>query len=459
MKRNFLVITLGAAAFAALAGVVQSRLGLPPAALLALRWISLAAFTCYAAVRRSLTFWILAGMLAGAEFGYDAPSIALHLQIFGQIFLRLIKTIIAPLLFATLVSGIAAHTDLKKVGRLGVKALVYFELVTTLALLIGLAAINVSRAGVGVTLPLGAEAGAPPAARPSATDLLLRIFPENIAKSMAEGEILQVVVFSILFAIALGMVRAEKRRPLVAFAESLAETMFKFTNLVMLFAPIGVAGAIAYTVASTGLGMLGHLLKLVATLYVALAVFLLGVLLPIALLAHIPLRRFLAAVAEPASIAFATSSSEAALPSAMEAMEALGVPRAIVAFVIPTGYSFNLDGATLYLALASMFVAQVSGLHLSLKQQLVMMVALMLASKGVAGVARGSSVVLLAMAPVLGLPVGPVLVLFGIDPLMDTARTAVNVVGNCLAAGVMARWQGEFRAVPAAPAVEKAPPY
>ena len=410
------------------------------------RWLALAAFGAYAVARRSLTPWILLGMLAGAELGHDAPAAAVHLQILGQIFLRLIKVIIAPLLFGTLVGGIAGHPDLRKVGRLGIKSLIFFEVVTTLALFIGLGAINLCRAGVGLERPPAAATGpaSPAVTKPTASELVLRIFPENIAKSVADGEVLQVVVFSILFGAGLALVNAAKRAPMVAFVESLAETIFKFTNIVMLFAPLGVAGAIAYTVAHSGLGMLGHLLTLLGTLYAALAVFLLVVLLPVLYLAKIPLGRFVNAVAEPSSIAFATSSSEAALPRAMEAMEAMGVPRPIVAFVIPLGYSFNLTGTTLYLSLAAIFAAQAGGRSLGFGQQLIIMLALMLASKGVAGVSRGAIVVLLGMAPALGLPPGPVFVLFGIDPLMDMARTAVNVIGNCLAAAVMARWEEEL---------------
>ncbi|HEV2378542.1 MAG TPA: cation:dicarboxylase symporter family transporter [Terriglobia bacterium] len=444
MKRTLFLIALGVAALAVLASVAQIH-GQPQGSLaVSLRWAAILAFAGYAAASRSLTPWILAGMLAGAELGHDAPSFALRLGILGQIFLRLIKTIIAPLLFGTLVSAIAGQADLKKIGRLGIKALIYFEVVTTFALVIGLAAINLSRAGVGVQIPPSTEpVAAPPLAKPTASELVLRIFPENIAKSVAEGEVLEVVVFSLIFGIALGMVGAQKRRPVLAFTEGLAETMFKFTNIVMLFAPLGVGGALAYTVAHSGLGMLGHLLTLLATFYAALIVFLLAVLLPITLLARVPVRRFFAAVSEPAAIGFATTSSEAALPRAMEAMEAMGVPRSIVAFVIPLGYSFNLTGATLYLSLAAIFVAQASGQRLGLGQELVIMLALMLASKGVAGVSRGSFVVLLGMAPALGLPTAPLFLLFGIDPLLDMGRTAVNVIGNCQAAAVLARWEGD----------------
>ena len=253
------------------------------------------------------------------------------------------------------------------------------------------------------------------------------------------------VVFSLLFGVALAMVKKEeKRRPMLMFTESLTEVMFKFTNIVMRFAPLGVLGAIAYTVASSGLGILGNLARLLLTLYGALAIFLLLVLLPVALFARVPIRRFIRAVAEPAAIAFGTSSSEAALPRAMEQMETLGVPRPIVAFVMPTGYSFNLDGSTLYLSLAAMFVAQASGLHLTLGRQLYIMLVLMLTSKGVAGVSRASIVILLASAGTLGLPTEPIFILLGIDQLMDMGRTAVNVIGNCLATVVIARWEGDF---------------
>jgi proton glutamate symport protein len=416
---------------------------LPATLLLTARWIGIVALVLYALCKRTLTTWILVAMVVGAAVGHDWPPVALHLRVLSMIFLRLIRAIIAPLLFGTLVSGIAAHSDLKKVGRMGVKAIVYFEVVTTFALFIGLAAINLSKAGAGVHLP-------PPSGetlqvqRLSAMETILHIFPENLAKSVSEGQILQVVVFSILFGIALAMVREERRRPLLNLAESLSETMFKFTNLVMYFAPLGVGAAIAFTVGSTGMGILFNLAKLLLTLYVALLVFILGVLLPVALLAKVPLKKFIAAVAEPVSIAFGTSSSEAALPRAMEAMEAIGVPRPVVAFVMPTGYSFNLDGSTLYLSLASIFVAQAAGLHLSLGRQLLLMLTLMLTSKGVAGVSRAAIVILLGTAGSFGLPTEPIFILLGIDQLLDMARTSVNVLGNCLATVVVARWEGDF---------------
>jgi len=446
MTRRLLVLTILLVFFSgALSLVSHVSTALPPAVLISFRWIAIGAFGAYALARRSLTTWIFFAMLAGATLGHDWPHVAVNLRVLSQIFLRLIKTIIAPLLFATLVSGIAAHSDLKKVGRMGVKAIIYFEVVTTLALVIGLAAINISKAGVGATLP-------PPTSeslkveRLNANDTILHVFPENVAKSVADGQILQVVVFSILFGIALALVREDRRRPLLNLTDSLALTMFKFTNIVMYCAPFGVGAAIAYTVGTTGLGVLVNLAKLLLTLYVALIVFVFGVLLPIALLARVPLRRFMAAVIEPVSIAFGTASSEAALPIAMEALEEFGVPRAIVSFVMPTGYSFNLDGSTLYLSLASIFVAQVAGVHLTIGQQIVMMLTLMLTSKGVAGVSRAALVILLATVGSFGLPVEPVFILLGIDQLMDMGRTAVNVLGNCLATVVVARWEGEFPA-------------
>jgi Na+/H+-dicarboxylate symporter len=414
----------------------------PSVMLLVCRWMALAAFLGFAFFKRSLTVWIAAGILLGAEIGYDSPGTAAHLQVLSAVFLRLVKTIIAPLVFSTLVVGIAGHSNLKQVGRMGVKALIYFEVVTTIALFIGLGAINISKAGAGVTPPTVTQPVT--AQKQSAADFILHIFPENIAKSIAEGQVLQVVVFSIIFGIALALVNEQRRRPLLDFFEGFSETMFKFTNIVMWFAPIGVAGAIAYTVGTMGFGIMLNLLKLIATLYAALIVLLLGVFLPIVLIARLPLKRFLRAIAEPVSIGFATASSEAALPRAMESMEAFGVPRQIVAFVMPTGYSFNLDGASLYVSLAAMFVAQAAGAHLTFAEQLIMVFTLMLTSKGVAGVPRASLVIVMGTLDQFHLPAWPVLILLGADQIMDMARTTVNVIGNCLATAVIARWEGEL---------------
>jgi len=413
-----------------------------------IRLAGLAMFAVLALRRRSLTPWIFFAMIAGAELGFDAPHVAAQLRVFSDIFLRLIKTIVAPLILAMLVGGIAGHGDLKSVGRMGVKTLVYFEVVTTLALAIGLTAIDLSKAGVGLSVT-AASVGETTAvgevmAVPHWDDFLLHIFPENIAKSVAEGQILQVAVFAIVFGIALTMVSETKRAPVLRFCESLAEVMFRFTNLVMYFAPIGVGGAMAYSVGTMGVGVLVTLGKLVLTLYCALAAFAVLVLLPAALLFRVPLLRFLKAVTEPATIAFATGASEAALPSAIEQMEALGVPRRIVAFVIPAGYSFNLDGSTLYLAVASVFVVQASGMHMPLGTQLLMMGTLIVTSKGVAGVPRSVMVVLLATAATFHLPLEPIAILLGVDTLLDMARTLINVTGNCLASVIVAKWEGQF---------------
>ncbi len=415
-----------------------------PEILLVIRWAAIASLIVLAIQRKSLTTWILVSMVVGAEFGNDFPKIAVQLQVLSKIFLKMIKTIVAPLLFATLVYGIAGHSDLKQVGRMGWKSLVYFELVTTIALFIGLAAINISKAGMGIKLPPAQVEELPKVEPQTTSDVILHIFPENIAKSIAEGQVLQIVVFSVIFGIALAMVSENKRRPMLKAAESLSEVMFKFTNIVMYFAPIGVGAAIAYTVGHMGLGILVNLFQLLATLYIALIAFLLLVLFPIALFVGVPIKKFLSAIAEPVSIAFATTSSEAALPRAMEAMEKIGVPRKIVAFVIPTGYSFNLDGTTLYLALAAIFVAQAAGMDISFGKQLLIVFTLMLTSKGVAGVPRASLVILLGTAASFGMPVWPIFIILGIDELMDMARTSVNVIGNCLATIVIAKWEGEF---------------
>jgi proton glutamate symport protein len=415
-----------------------------PALGLAGRFMLLVGLGLEAHRRRSLTAWILVSMLIGAEVGHDWAGGSELMRVLSQVFIRLIKTIIAPLLFATIVVGVAGHPNLRHVGRMGVKAIVYFELVTTLALFIGLGAINLTRAGAGIQPPETPQPATPRPPAQSMAEVVLHAFPENVAKSVAEGQVLQIVVFAMLFAVALSLLPEEKRRPLLSLAESLAATMFKFTNLVMLFAPVGVGAAIAYTVGHMGLGILVNLAKALATFYLALVAFLLLVLLPVALLARVPVRAFVKAIAEPVTIAFATTSSEAALPLAMERMEEFGVPRQTVAFVMPTGYSFNLDGSTLYLSLASVFVAQAAGISLSFTQQLAMMLTLMITSKGVAGVSRAGLTILMATVASFGLPEWPVLVLLGIDALMDMARTSVNVIGNCLATVVVARWEGEY---------------
>ncbi len=385
---------------------------------------------------------LLLGIIAGAIVDAVNPAWAIYFRPFSQLFLRLIKMVIAPLIFATLVAGIAGAGHFKVVGRMGLRAMIYFEVVTTLALVIGLVAVNITRPGDGVNLPMGQ--GSEITAKAQTWDqILLHTVPESVIDAMARGDVLQIVVFSIFFGIALGML-GEKGRPVLAWCEALAETMFKFTNIVMHYAPFGVGAAIAYTVGHGGLGVLYNLAWLVATLYAALAVLILGVFLPIALIFRVPLRKFIKAVKEPAVIAFSTTSSEAALPRAMEVLERLGVPRRIVSFVLPLGYSFNLDGTTLYLSLASVFVAQAAGVELTVGQQITMLLTLMLTSKGVAGVPRASLVILAGTLAMYGLPLEGITLILGVDELMDMARTMTNVIGNCLATVVIAKWEGEF---------------
>ena len=391
----------------------------------------------------TLTQQILIGLVLGIALGWLlGPARAPFFRPFSQIFLRLVKMLIAPLIFSTLVAGIAGGGHVKVVGRMAVRAFIYFEVVTTVAIAIGLLMVNLTQPGVGVTLP-----PQPPQTRlvPPQTwqEFLLHIFPESIVKAMAEGDVLQIVVFSMLFAFALNLL-GEKGRPVVRLCEAIAETMFKFTNIVMRYAPIGVGCAMAYTVGHGGLGVLVNLGKLVATLYLALIVLIVAVFLPIALAFRVPLRKFWKVVREPATIAFSTTSSEAALPRAMEALEKFGVPRRIVALVLPLGYSFNLDGSSLYISLAAIFVAQAAGVRFGAWQQFSMLLMLMLATKGVAGVPRASLVVLSGALLQYGLPLEGITLILGVDELMDMGRTGVNLIGNCLATVVIARWEGEF---------------
>jgi proton glutamate symport protein len=353
--------------------------------------------------------------------------------------------IVAPLIFGGIVTGIAGHNELRGVGRVALKSIIFFEAVTTIGLILGAVAINLSQAGAGVTLPAAIQPIAP-AARPEGwQQILLNIFPENIAQAVAQNQILQVAVFALLFGVALAMLPEPKRAPLVSVLQSLTETMFRLTRIIMVAAPIAAGAALAYTIGSMGLATLLPLAKLLVTNYVTLAIFLFAVFVPILLVARIPLGRFASAVAEPAALGFATTSSEAALPLAMERMEEFGVPRWIVSFVIPTGYSFNLTGSTIYLAMAALFAVQAAGMHLSAGQQIVLLATLALTSKGIAGVPRATLVVLLAVAGSFQIPTSAVLMLLGVDTLMDMGRTAMNVIGNCMAAAVVARWEGELK--------------
>ena len=453
----------------------------------------------------SLTGKIFIGLFLGIFVGWLFPSWGLEARPLSNLFLNLIKSIIAPLIFATLVVGISGTGDIKQVGRMGAKAFIYFEAVTTLALVIGLIAVNVAQPGKGLSLAniqksenkavlsdlarsltkeaieasenaksqfangnhaevaeqtslavqkigdasqalaKGLTAAEPPPRPQSFGDIIAHLSPTSIIKAMADGDVLQIVVFSVLFALAVTSIGKKKSEPVVKWCESLADIMFRFTEFVMKFAPVGVGAAMAYAVSHSGLEVLKNLAMLVGTLYVALICFCLTVLLPIALLFKVPLRDFFNAVKTPAIIAFATTSSESALPKAMENLVKLGCPQRIVGFVLPTGYSFNLDGTTLYLGVASIFVAQAAGVELSWSQQIIMMLTLMLTSKGVAGVPRASLVILLGTLASFNLPVEGVILILGVDELMDMARTAVNVVGNCLATVVITKWEGAFR--------------
>ncbi len=424
---------------------MQKWIILQEVVLMTIRWIFIASLVLFAVYRKSLTTWILVAMAIGVEIGLDFPAFSQNLQFLSKIFLRLVKTIVAPLLFATLVVGIASHANLKQVGRMGWKSLVYFEVVTTIALLIGLVFINITKAGIGIKVPEALLKELPEVKVKGWQDHILDIFPENIIKSIYEGNVLPIVLFSVVFGIALALLNDQKKKPMLNFAESLAETMFRFTNIIMYFAPFGVGAAIAVTVGHLGIDILKNLALLLVTLYLALIAFIVLVLLPIAIwVAKIPIKKFIQAIREPVSIAFATTSSDSALPKALENMEKFGVPRKIVSFVIPTGYTFNLDGTTLYLSLASVFVAQAAGMDLSFGEQLMIGLTLMLTSKGVAAVPRASLVILIATATTFHFPLWPIMAIYGIDELMDMARTSVNVIGNTLASCVIARWEGEF---------------
>jgi proton glutamate symport protein len=391
--------------------------------------------------RLSLTAWIFIGMAAGVAFGIAAPGTAKQLGPVSEVFLRLIRSIVAPLIFATLVAGMAGGGDLKRMGRIGVKAIVYFEIATTAALFLGLAAVNLVRPGVGVPIERTAAEAAVAPAPATLSSVLQHIFPTSIIDAMARNDALQIVVFAFLFGAACAAVGA-KAQPVVAFCSALAEVMFRYTRYVMYLAPLGVGAALAVTVGSKGLGVLFGLGKLILTMYASLAVFVVVLLAASLGLARIPLGSFYRAVREPFLIAFSTASSEAALPLALENMERFGVPKHIVGFVIPTGYSFNLVGSALYLSLASVFVAQAAGVSLSFGQQLLMMLTLMLTSKGVAGVPRAALVILAGTLTTFHLPMEGAAVLLGVDALLDMARTSANVLGNCLASAVVARWEG-----------------
>lgn len=407
--------------------------------------------------RISLTHWILISMGVGILVGWWFPQGSQELKVVSTLFLKMIKCILVPLVFGTLVVGIAGHADdMKAVGRLALRSLIYFELVTTVALFIGLGMVNLTRPGDGLKLP-APEATAAVAAPTKVTfgGIIEHVVPRSFFEAAAQNDVLQIVFFAVVFAIALAQVEPDHRTPMLRFCESLTEVMFKFTGLVMKFAPFGIGAAMAVTVGHGGFSVLVNLAKLILTLYAGLLIFCLVVLLPVALWARIPVLEFLRTIKEPALLAFTTTSSDAALPDAMKRMIAFGVPRKIVSFVMPLGYSFNLDGSTLYLAVAAVFVAQAAGVELSFGKQLLMLLTLMLTSKGMAGIPRASQVILAGTLVTFGLPLEGVALIIGVDELMDMARTTVNLTGNCLATAVIARWEGVFRSKPVAVAAPR----
>lgn len=399
----------------------------------------------------SLTQWIFIGMAVGILVGWidnrlPDRDFTPYLKPLSSIFLRLIKSIVVPLIFGTLIVGIAGHgDDLKRIGRLALRSIGYFWLMTAVALTIGLIAGNLVQPGRGVNLPPPDPQTVVPQGPPRTFGgFLEHLVPQSFFEAAARNEVLQVVFWSVLFAVALTQVKGRPKEIVLGFAEGIAEVMFKFVAIIMRYAPIGIGAAMAVTVGHSGLDVIVNLGKLVLTLYGALLVFVLVALIPAALIARIPIVPFARAVKDPAVIAFTTTSSDAALPLAMQRMIEFGVPKRIVAFVMPTGYSFNLDGSTLYLGVASLFVAQAAGIHLDLRDQLVMMLTLLVTSKGVAGVPRSSLVVLSGTLSTFGLPLEGVAVILGVDELMDMARTTINLVGNCLATAIMGRWEGEL---------------
>ena len=473
-SRSLLFALISVAVVAGLHLLPSAGIEMDPVLLTGARWYAIGALSIYGWQKKNLNTWILLSMVIGFEVGLDMGKAAKDFDVLSSIFIRLIKTVVGPLLFSTLVIAIAGQENAKQMGRIAVKAFTYFLIATSIALVVGLLAINYSKAGLGIT-PEPSDVAKVPAnelqasinnkkgevqfelndkvlsIKPPATKLdwkytLLHSFPENAAKMLYENAILQIVVFSLIFGLSLRQVHDHHRKTMVEWCEGLSEVMFKFVGYIMYFAPFAVGGALASIIGDKGIGIMLNLAKLLGTLYVALFVFIILVFFPVMLFFRIPIKRFFQSVYEPASLAFATASSEAALPQAMKAMEKFGVPRKIVSFVLPTGYSFNLDGSTLYLALASMFCAQAAGLtdQFTWDKQLVMMATLLLTSKGVAAVPRASLVILTATVGQFGIPEWPIAVILGVDALMDMGRTSVNLIGNCLASAVVARWEGEF---------------
>ena len=447
VKQQSLWIAAGAGLLLYAAGIAVASAHIPG---LTLRILAVACFAFAAFQRRTLTAWTFFAILAGAELGADAPSAATSLHFLAEIFLRLVRLIVAPLILGTLTTGIAAHREMKSLGRVALRTLIYFEVITTFALILGAVAIDISRAGEGITAPAvivnqsfasGSAIHPGTEAHHGFESFLLSIFPENLVTAISDNQILQIAVFSILFGIALTRISDEKRAPIMAVLESMTAAFFEVTRIIMYLAPVAAGAALAYTVGSMGITTLLPLAKLLITFYVAAIALVLLVFVPVMLIMRIPIRGFWNAVSEPAAIGFATSASQSALPLAIERMEEFGVPRWIVSFVIPSGFSFNMDGASLYLSIASIFSAQAAGMRLTIGQQLIMIFTLMLTSKGIAGVPRATLMILLATASQFHLPSAPIMMILGIDALIDMGRTALNVMGNCLAAAVVGKWE------------------
>ncbi len=398
---------------------------------------------------KNLTLYIFSALVLGILFGWLCPSYAVKMQPLGDMFLRMVKMIIAPLIFATLTVGIAGHGDVKNLGKIGLKTIIYFEIATTIALILGLVVANISKPGVGFNIEVSSDTMAIVEKMQtipkdhSFIDMLVNAVPTSIADSMARGDLLQIVVFAIFFALAICAV-GQKARPVLNFLQSLCDVMFKFTEYVMQFAPFGVFGAIAATVGQNGIGILLSYAKLVSITYLSLIIFVAVVLVVACKIVKIPFFGLLKTIKDPAMLAFTTASSEAALPKAMSQIEKFGVPKSIVSFVMPMGYTFNLDGSTLYLTLATLFCAQIAGIHLTLEQQLMIMFTLMLTSKGIAGVPRVSLVILTGTLTAFHIPLIGVAILLGIDQILDMGRTTINLIGNCVAAVVVARWENDF---------------
>ncbi|KAF9585535.1 hypothetical protein BGW38_001936 [Lunasporangiospora selenospora] len=394
----------------------------------------------------NLTFWIVVALIVGILIGKFAPSFAVQLEPMGRVFIRMIQTIVGPLIFSTLVVGIAGHgDDLARIGRLALKSIVYFEVVTTFALIIGLLAVNIAKPGNGFSMDGLVAPDAPNKTITWVTEME-SIVPEAFFAAMANPKAVLAIVFcAIMFSIAIIRADAQSKKVMLDFNASLSAIMFKVVELVMNYAPIGIGCAIAATVGQYGLGALAAAGKLVGTLYLTLIIFVILVLLPILLICRVPLREYCGAVSSPFIMAFATASSESALPKAMENMVAFGCPPEIVAFVIPTGYSFNLDGSTLYLALAAIFCAQVAGISKTIGEQIIIMITLMLTSKGVAAVPRASFIVLISTLNNANIPLAPLALIMGVDAFMDMARTSINVLGNMTACVIVSKWEGVFR--------------